>query len=513
MFKVMLIDDEIMALNYMKTLVDWNNLGFEIVAAETSALKGLDYLKKDAVDIIFVDIRMPGMNGLEFSERALAINKRLEILLLTSYGDFDYAKKALNIGVSNYLLKHEMKADNLMVELESLSEKLSENKHKDKVILGQLISKYISLPELITSEEKEDIKKLLHVEKKNIIAYLVVLDIPYELINSKEHYNFKDIREELIVNYMELKYDNMITISLNHGQWLVLNVFEPIISQRKILDEIFSAAYGLQRHVNQQYAKTVSIIPSVVFNNIEELPSIYNNLKDISKYLIFFDKNKILYGRNIKTKGEMDKSRIDSILKDIQEALMKEELERILNKIDMFFGSCTSNLDEKAFHYFCNKLSQISSYYLKEHQIDRFYETDAIKKDSIYSVAQMHAWCTLQFEMGMKEVKEQQVEIYSPKIGEAMKYILNNYKKDIKIDDVANKVNVSGDYLRHIFKEEVGKGFIEYLTELRIEKSKVFLLEDKYKLYEIAAMVGYSSGTYFSTVFKKSTGINPQDYR
>jgi two-component system response regulator YesN len=94
-----------------------------------------------------------------------------------------------------------------------------------------------------------------------------------------------------------------------------------------------------------------------------------------------------------------------------------------------------------------------------------------------------------------------------------MKYIHNNYQYDIKIEQVADSVNVSGDYLRHIFKEEVGKGFVEYLTEFRIEKSKSLLLMDKYKLYEIASMVGYRSGTYFSAVFKKVTGMNPQDYR
>jgi two-component system response regulator YesN len=112
----------------------------------------------------------------------------------------------------------------------------------------------------------------------------------------------------------------------------------------------------------------------------------------------------------------------------------------------------------------------------------------------------------------MKEMTEKELKQYSPKIREAIKYIFNHYHRDIKIDDVAGSVKVSGEYLRHLFKEEVGKGYNEYLTDLRIQKAKELLLEEKYKLYEIADMVGYSSGTYFSAVFKKITGINPQDY-
>ncbi len=511
MLKVMLIDDEIMALNYMKTLVDWNSLGFEIVAALTSAVKGLDYLKNELVDIIFVDIKMPGMDGLEFSEKALAIHKNLEILILTSYGDFEYAKKALNIGVSNYLLKHEIKADNLTRELESLKEKLKENKQKDKVVLGQLVSKYISMPDIITGEEKEDIRRLLHADKMNIISYLVVLDIPIQIVNINEQYD--NIKEESIVNYMELNYENMLVIYLNNGRWLALKVFEPMISQRQILDDTYIAAYGLQRYVFKQYDRTVSIIPSIVFNSIDELPNIYNDLKTVSKYLVFYDKNKILYGRDIMTKGEIGKNKIDEILKIIQEALMQEELEKVLKEIDMFFGICIRSYDEKAFHYFCNKFITILNYFLEEHQLKMIYKTNTADKNAIYSATEMHAWCAYQVEEAIEQVKEKQMEQYSPKIKEAIRYIHNNYQQDIKIEDVANWVNVSGDYLRHLFKEEAGKGFVEYLTEFRIEKSKTLLLGQKYKLYEIASMVGYRSGTYFSAVFKKITGMNPQDYR
>ena len=513
MIKVMLVDDEIMAMNYMKSLINWEDYGFEITAMETNGVKALAFLKKEMVDIIFADIRMPGMDGLEFSQKALEINHKLIIILLTSYGDFDYAKKALNIGVSNYLLKHETKAENLIRELENLRVKITEMKQNEKVVIGQLIHKLITFPDSFSQQEKESMDRLLLLHKRNIISYLVILDNPLQFQDMKKNYDGAKVSEESIVHYMDLKFDNMVTIYLRNGQWLVLNIFEPVISQRQILDEIYMAAYGLQRYVFQQYERTVSIIPSPVFNNIEELPFVYRNLKEESGYLVFFDKNKILYGRDITVKSLMEKQKIDSILTEIQSGADKGDLEIILKNIDMFFGISIRNLDRKAFHYFSWQLIQLLIDYSKEKDLEYYEGLMENGLDSIYSASQLHAWFALQFETVIKEMTEKELKQYSPKIREAIKYIFNHYHTDIKIDDVAGSVKVSGEYLRHLFKEEVGKGYNEYLTDLRIQKAKELLLVGKYKLYEIADMIGYSSGTYFSAVFKKITGINPQDYK
>ena len=180
MIKVMLVDDEIMAMNYMKSLINWEDYGFEITAMETNGVKALAFLKKEMADVIFADIRMPGMDGLEFSQKALEINHKLIIILLTSYGDFDYAKKALNIGVSNYLLKHETKAENLIRELENLRVKITEMKQNEKVVIGQLIRKLITFPDSFSQQERESMYRLLLLHKRNIISYLVILDNPLQ---------------------------------------------------------------------------------------------------------------------------------------------------------------------------------------------------------------------------------------------------------------------------------------------------------------------------------------------
>jgi two-component system response regulator YesN len=92
-------------------------------------------------------------------------------------------------------------------------------------------------------------------------------------------------------------------------------------------------------------------------------------------------------------------------------------------------------------------------------------------------------------------------------------YILENYKRDISLDDVSRNVNVSPYYFSKIFKEATGEGFVKYLTAIRIEKAKELLSSTEYSMREICSMCGYSDPNYFSRSFKKNAGITPSDYK
>lgn len=92
-------------------------------------------------------------------------------------------------------------------------------------------------------------------------------------------------------------------------------------------------------------------------------------------------------------------------------------------------------------------------------------------------------------------------------------YIENNYDQDITLDEVASEIGLSSSYLSRKFKEKYQLGFLEYLTELRINQAADLLINKNIKINEIARRVGYRDGNYFSKVFKRETGLNPSDYR
>lgn len=109
-----------------------------------------------------------------------------------------------------------------------------------------------------------------------------------------------------------------------------------------------------------------------------------------------------------------------------------------------------------------------------------------------------------------KNIQEESVKVI---IRKAVEYIRNNYRETITLNDIAEYTYVSSCYLSRLFTKEMGKSFVDFLSEIRIEKAKEFLRKDNYKAYEVAEMVGIKDAHYFSKLFKKYTGITPSEYK
>ncbi len=143
MIKIMLVDDEVLALNYLRNLVDWEKLGFEITGCASSGKKALEMYERSRPDVVISDIKMVGMDGLELAMRLKEKDPQLIFLLLSAYQDFEYAKKGIQYGVKNYLLKHELSEETLEKELEQIKEHYYKNSKREKVYQKYLASQLI----------------------------------------------------------------------------------------------------------------------------------------------------------------------------------------------------------------------------------------------------------------------------------------------------------------------------------------------------------------------------------
>jgi two-component system response regulator YesN len=114
---------------------------------------------------------------------------------------------------------------------------------------------------------------------------------------------------------------------------------------------------------------------------------------------------------------------------------------------------------------------------------------------------------------GANEDKETVLQSESPVIQKVIVFIQENYNRDISLDEIATKIYMNGAYISRLFKEKTGKGFNEFLTEVRINQAKILLEKPELKVNEIADMIGYRDVSHFISVFKKITGLTPNDYR
>lgn len=124
MIRVMLVDDEVLALEFLKEVIDWNHHGFQIVGQALNGKRALELFQKENPHIIISDIKMSVMDGLELCKRVKELNPHTKIILLSAYKDFEYAKKGIQYGVSNYLLKHEINEATLLGELNKVKSEI-----------------------------------------------------------------------------------------------------------------------------------------------------------------------------------------------------------------------------------------------------------------------------------------------------------------------------------------------------------------------------------------------------
>ena len=125
LLNVLLVDDDLLILDDLATIIDWEANGFQVVASVNNGNEALEYIRENYVDIVIADIEMPRLNGLAFIKQLNSLHLSIETILLTSFSKFDYAREAISLGVHNYLLKHELTSAILLSNLNELKEKIN----------------------------------------------------------------------------------------------------------------------------------------------------------------------------------------------------------------------------------------------------------------------------------------------------------------------------------------------------------------------------------------------------
>lgn len=237
MIDIMLVDDEVLALEYLKNMVDWERNGYHVVGCATSGKKALELFDRTHPQIVISDIRMPGTDGLELTRQIKEKDKETVVILLSAYRDFDYAQKGIRYGVANYLLKHELSAELILKELEEVKEKLERAGNKKKIyqkyFMNQLIYHQVTAEELDesipgnrffllllhkrnpviqgefaetrwTEEEQEAVRNILEESLENIVFYAADVQITennwillYRIENTASKYMVKELERQI----------------------------------------------------------------------------------------------------------------------------------------------------------------------------------------------------------------------------------------------------------------------------------------------------------------------------
>jgi two-component system, response regulator YesN len=508
MYRLLIADDEPLEregldLTIAKGLPDV----FKIDHAENGRI-AIELTEKNHYDIIFMDIKMPGIQGLEAVE---VIRKKLphaKIIIVSAYDYFSYAKAAISLGVKEYILKP-AKRDHIITLLRNLLSEIEKDHQKrvEELYQIEMLSHFRPLTEnelsmmimlnTIQDLSPNEISNLLDFKLEYGYSKVVKIDYPNRLNDSE----LKRIYE-CIKHYMKSE-NNCIVSPIIDGK---IAIFEPIELNRLHLIqeiEIKNAANRLVEYINKQTGFNVHCEVGSIQRGIDGWRKSY--FEALYAFNAGMDKviEAPIASKQIKITND-ELLAICSAINMIDLDLSLEQFNRIYDRLTLELNLDTKQLMAEIIILF-NHLEQFlkqQNYHLTPFQFPDIDEPGLIKKVTDQQIIKL-------IQIISKE-KETRINHF---VEVAKAYIYENYRDDISLVQIANYVNLNPFYFSKMFKKKTGETFSDFMMKVRIEQAKQLMQDERLNLKEISYEVGYKDPNYFSRVFKKYTNESPKHFR
>ncbi len=525
MIKLLIADDEPIVIESIQFIIDRFIADAVVVGTASSGREAIEkalYLKPD---IVLMDIRMPGINGIEAIRQIKETHKDTYFIIITAHEYFEYAKDAVNLGVQEYLVKP-----------------LNKNKLIDT--LKQLVQLIIGKREAIQREIalKERINILIpHMEGQFIYSQLFNGRVIKELafyedifnINLRYGYVFMALVEEL---ESEIKEEHLKNSFQRQKFYEVfseeLKCMVPCLMGPPLLDRLVAYipadintdiyairnnAIELATRLVERINKRISFSYKIGVGKCYPIEGFTKSCDEAYMAASFGDKHTVAHFEDIQlNRRPVPDYPINNERQMIQRMLVGD-IEGALQVFEEIFRWLSINYLEDIDKIKTKLIEMVIvvkrtlPYEVGENDItDEAYLSYLFKVRDINELKISFINYFKSMLSGFQRYREKEL---NGLISEALEYINNNYDKDISLDGVAKEINMSYHYFSKFFKDAIGKNFIDYLTDLRVEKSKELLKDLSLSIKSICYSVGYSDPNYFSKIFKKITGITPTEYR
>ncbi|KJS50555.1 response regulator [Desulfosporosinus sp. BICA1-9] len=546
MYKLLVVEDEVLIRKGIVKSIDWNSLGYEVIGEAVNGSDALEMIERNTPDVVLTDVKMPVMDGLELSRIIEGRYKGIKIIILSGYADFEYAKAALKVHAFDYLLKptDKTKFIDTFVRLKTELDKEKEKNHDMVLLLGKMNEGLINLrADFIFSLLNGDIPSIQNTYER--MEYLeldltgenftvAVIKIEGSMINLLKKWGndakrimfacTKIIQElldiencgiviakglgELIVVFNFKTYE--ITSELCNKAKLILNQSCSNIKKTIFIDEniIIAAGLGLSypdiNHVSKSYMQANKALKGRSYDYCRDFFIFDQSQEDT----ISFEKHWI----------KEYPSEANSIIVEItcgNTEKARELVEALFNKFLRAKLSCT--LIQNYAYVLCfliaANLSELQKQ-IGESEIFTSDFEDCIKKTgTIEEIKEYLLNVLLNLAEDIKSFKQTDQKTHRKIIQTVKDFINNNYFEDISLEIISKHVFVSSAYLSFLFKSITGENYTDYLRKVRLEKAKELLSRIDLKVYEIASKVGYNDYKYFSIQFKKTYGLSPTKFR
>lgn len=525
MYRVFLADDEHLIREGLAEAIPWDSLGLTLVGLAPDGKQALREIRDLRPDIVLTDIRMPYVDGLELIAKIREIQPECRIIIITGYGEFEYAQTAIRYGVSDFLVKP-VDIPNLCRVLAHIVQELDGMNHR-KNKLAEMRSRLQSADEyqfkrrllrwMTGLEPLQPLLEYLPEPMKRARAIcLVLLQIDYfdNLTATMDEETIFSMTQRL-EGSMEKAGERAELTFLEEASGRYL-LFFTSWEKEMLRFEVRSFIRQLRLIEPDLEFTTVT---SAVYETLNDCRAAYDLVRQGSKYAFQLGSN-----RDVQTE-ELSGGAVDNPMPDVP------NVGRVIRSISTFdkkailqdFQALGEEIRQTGHNSYLYTRMLVSVVYgeITKLLVDIGCPIEGILENPL-TVYQKILTCTTlddmlgklyQFVARICDFVNHNSSASKSAAERAKVYIEAHYAdSSLTLDQVAGAVGISPNYFSTIFKQSTGCSFINYLTSVRVAHAKKFLKSGNYKTYEVAMRCGYENPAYFSTIFKRQTGFSPSEY-
>lgn len=495
MLKLLIADDERIIRETISTIIDWKKYDIEVIGLCKNGIEAYDMILDESPDIVLTDIRMPGMSGLDLIRKVHQTDTPIQFIILSGYGEFEYAKEAMHYGVKQYLLKPCNEAQILECVLEC--KKDHDQMMRERTMLQKQFSLYDGM---------------LH----NVFASVL-----NDCLNEKQSLDEIILRYEQYVDFHTTGYHLFFVYYLEFESLPEFLQHLKIYVEKEMPQVIFYGIYVkntfllfLQNHSGfcdslQYFLKTVRLSGQDITLETQDVnyPSLKSLLEDNTERIMRFSMIYYINHFHVTTICNYDR-----VIYQIQQLYLQlrdgksehtDQITEILRGTDStdFLKQLASNL----FLKMSSNSQMLSPVGLAE------WLTEMEKEEDLDNLKEM----VVNKFTELASIQETEASI-SPMISQIYSYVDSHLEdSSLTLKQIAEThLFMNVDYVSKKFYKETGQKFSQYLTAMRIARAKQLIAQNpEESVKNIAEQVGCGNNPqYFSQLFKKQTGITPTDY-
>ena len=519
MYRVLIVDDEPVIRRGIRSCVNWNELGVEMVAEAANGVEALTQTAADAPDIVLLDINMPHMNGLEFAGIVKKRHPHSRVVIITGYPDFDYMRSALRLGVDDYILKP--------VTRENIEE----------IITGQIAA--LQAGDRLAGD--------MYIEARAVERELNArLKREPRPEGEPLFLSRRGLRPNAPVSFVLLK-DYLSGLEMWQGggdelaRFAILNL---------AAEELEQSAAGL---AFTTYLNEMALILTCPEDEVQEvlstlrlrlldfleipvdfgvserasfsrLPDLAGQAREALEYAFVLDDAPVLFYTEVaRRQAALSPAYPAQEERDLLEHMLCESPEEIEPRLDRFFAKLKEAVPSvrQARMYLMrlvlklvNTAGTIASWTDGEAgEVPFADENLGLQVDQFASLEEVSAWlkrCYAETYTYVRSVHSRSRQLYVT----IRTYIEKNFaSSSLNLKKCSEDLYLSASYIGLILKKESGRTFVDFLNEYRIEQAAQMLRSPDLRIGDVSARVGFTHPTYFSSVFKKVMGQTPKQYR